>query len=469
MIEFEGMNVLVVGLGVSGFAAAGVARARGASVTVVDSSDRPSMAGRVHGLEAGGTVVRLGTAVPDDLLSFDLVVASPGVPDRTKVLEMARKGCIKVISELEMGYSMLPNELIAVTGTNGKTTTTALLGEILDRPGRRAVTCGNIGNPLVAQVGQAGDGDLLVVEVSSFQLANIEDFRPGVAVILNVAPDHFDWHAGFDDYVAAKSRITENQGPGDFLVYNSDDVICERIAAGSAAATVGFGLDRSPGSGVWLECGWIMAGEPLRATEVMPVDEIDLAGIHNVLNVMAACGAALAVGEGASSIREAVGRFEGLEHRMEPVLDVAGVRFFNDSKATNPHATVHAVRSFEEPTVLIMGGRNKGLDFGGLAAEVCKGLVEGALIGVVLIGECADELRTAIGEACPGTNGSRIAVETEMDSAVHAAYRFAAVERTGAAVLFSPASASFDMFDDYKHRGVVFKQSVARLAREVGG
>jgi UDP-N-acetylmuramoylalanine--D-glutamate ligase len=464
MIELEDKRVLVVGLGVSGFAAAGVTERLGGRVTVIDASSSPALADRVDELVSRGIEVRLGVGRPADLAAFDLVVASPGVPSRADVLGRARDQGINVISELELGSRLLENPMVAVTGTNGKTTTTALLGDILDRPGRRAVTCGNIGNPLVGLYGRVGPDEMLVVEVSSFQLANIEEFHPRVAVVLNVAPDHYDWHADFDDYVAAKTRITENQRPGDFLVYNSDDGTCVEIARGSSATTIGFGLEREAGSGVWLEDGWIIAGEPLRgATRVLPVGEMRLAGIHNILNVMAAGAAALAVGETPGTIRAAVASFEGLEHRMELVGSVSGVDFYNDSKATNPHATAHAVRSFDRPIVVILGGRNKGLDFSQLAEEVCGGLDTGKVRGVVLLGECAEDIESALRAACPRINGARLSKAGDMDETVGRA-----LEMSGGngVVLFSPACASFDMFTDYEERGHAFKECVERLGGE---
>lgn len=464
MIDFNGKDVLVVGMGVSGFAAAEVALRVGASVTVTDSSPSPPMAGRAGQLDEAGVDVRLGVSVPEDLAAFDLVVVSPGVPDRAEVLVSAREEGIKVISELEMGYQLLENEMVAVTGTNGKTTTTALIRRVLDRPDRKAYACGNIGSPLVGLVGQVQPEDVLVVEVSSFQLANIVEFRAQVAVLLNIAPDHFDWHADMKEYREAKERITANQTSDDYFIYNSDDPACREIAAEMNAVAVGFGLEREPGYGVWVEDGWIKAGPPLREeVQVVPLRDVRLAGSHNLLNIMAAVGAALAMGEQPAVIRKAVGKFEGLEHRMEYVATVSGVRFVNDSKATNPHAAVSAIRSFEEPAVVILGGRNKGLDFTELSHEVCRRLESGLLKGVVLIGESAPEILESMTAGCAGIDGYTVVTAGALDDAINTAFRIA--DGSGV-ILLSPACASFDMFKDYRERGRAFKESVVGLARK---
>jgi len=464
MIELDGKDVLVVGMGVSGFAAVEVALRLGAVVTATDSSETPPMLDRIGQLEAAGADVRLGVSVPEDLAAFDLVVVSPGVPDDAEVLASAREEGIEIISELEMGYQLLENDIVAVTGTNGKTTTTALIRRILDHPDRRAHACGNIGSPLVGLVGEVGPEDLLVVEVSSFQLANIREFRAQVAVLLNIEPDHFDRHHDMKEYREAKNRITENQTSDDYFVYNSDDPACREIASEMKAVAIGFGLERAPGYGVWLEDGYIKAGPPLREeVQVVPLRDVRLKGSHNLSNVLAAVGAALAVGEQPAVVRRAVGKFEGLEHRMEYVATVSGVKFYNDSKATNPHAALNAVRSFEEPTTAIIGGRNKGLEFTDLAAEVCRRLDSGRMKGVVLVGESAGELRGLLENSCAGASSGRLVQAGTMEQAVTSAFGIAAGEGV---VLLTPACASFDMFSDYKERGRAFKETVSGLARK---
>jgi len=461
MRDWSDRRVLVVGLGESGYAAAKALLELGANVSVVDCSGEPSCAGRLDELVNGGADVKLGVSLPDDIDTYDLLVASPGVPDCAEVLEEARRAGVKVISEIELGYGLIPNTMVAVTGTNGKTTTTRLISNILDRPERRALECGNIGKPLVGLYGKAGPEDILVVEVSSFQLQNIDRFHAHVAVALNIAPDHFDWHRDFEEYRQAKMRLVENQGPEDFLLFNIDDDFCRDLAGRTSARVIGFGTLKEPARGVWVEDGWIVAGGPLGpARRIMPLDEIMLKGMHNVLNVMAAAGTALVMGEGPESIRKAVGGFEGLEHRMEFVRSFKEVSFYNDSKATNPHAALSAVRSFDEPLVVIMGGRNKGLVFNGLASELCRRFDTGQLKGVVLIGECAREMQKTIYDACEPVARDHVVIAQDMDGSVRKAYQLC---NGRGVVMLSPASASFDMFDDYGHRGRVFKDSVNKL------
>lgn len=464
MTELEGKNILVVGLGSSGEAAARVLANMGASPVVIDSSDAPSKAGAASGLESLGVEVRLGVEVPGDLDRFELVVASPGVPNRAAVLEKSRELGLRVLSELELGYMLLSgHDLVAVTGTNGKTTTTRMIAEMLDHPNRRAVPSGNIGTPLVSLVDELEPQDVLIVEVSSFQLQNIETFHARVAVVLNLAQDHFDWHDDMDEYGMAKMRIVENMTDDEYLVYNLEDPFCRQVAARARGKKLAFGLSRHPESSIWLHEGTIVSGGELPELELVRVDDLKVSGPHNVQNVMAASAASLAMGEDAGRIRRAALSFEGLEHRCEPAGEVDGVAFYNDSKATNPHATLHAVRSFDGRFVLIMGGRNKGLDFTELARVLCGQLSEGKLKGIVLLGESADEMRLALERSCALAQG-QLETAPDLEDTISIALRMAS---PGEAVLFSPACASFDMFEDYKARGRAFKEAVS--ARAGGG
>ncbi len=460
MMDLAGKAVLIVGLGDSGCEAAGAAGELGASVTAIDSSEEPSRISAVPRLESDGVEVLLGVDIPDGLKGYDLVVTSPGVPDRAPVLTRARELGLRVISELEFAFRLLKNTIVAVTGTNGKTTTTTLIARMLDRPDRRAIACGNIGTPLVSMRGEADGGDILVVEVSSFQLANIEEFRARVSVVLNMAPDHFDWHRDMEEYREAKMRLVENMLPGDYLVYNRNDDFCVGMASVARGMTVGFGPESSSGDGVWIEDGWVVAGPPLEAGLVMPVVEIGISGVHNVENVMAAIAASLAMGESPVRIREAAREFKGLVHRMEFVSRIGGVSFYNDSKATNPQAALRAIRSFKEPLVPIMGGRNKGLDLSELAGELCLGIEGGEVRGVVFLGESAAEFLAAVRRECGTSANGSIETSDCMEDSVQRAYRLAG---GSGVVVLTPACASFDMFTDYRERGLAFKECVARL------
>ncbi len=462
MKELEGEDVLVVGLGTSGQAAAVALAGIGARPVVVDRLAEPALGAALKSLEASGIEVRLGVDVPEDLNSFRAVVVSPGVPHRAPVLEKARELGKRVISELELGFRLLEGRtMVAITGTNGKTTTTRIAAAMLDRPGRRAIPSGNIGTPLVSLVGSVGAADVPVVEVSSFQLQNVERFHARVAVMLNLAPDHFDWHRDLYEYAKAKARIVENMLPEEFFVYNCEDPFCREVAAGAPGITIGFGLHRVEGASVWLRDGMIVTGGRLPASELLEVAGLNVPGAHNVQNMMAASAAALALGEDPERVREAAVAFEGLEHRCEPAGEVDGITFYNDSKATNPHATLHAVKAFPGRFALIMGGRNKGLEFSDLATELCELMEEGRLAGVILTGESAGDIGRTLEAACPGAAVSSIRLADDLAEAVSVAME--TVER-GDSILFSPACASFDMFEDYRDRGKAFKSVVRELA-----
>ncbi|MBU1670169.1 MAG: UDP-N-acetylmuramoyl-L-alanine--D-glutamate ligase [Actinobacteria bacterium] len=462
MIEMEGRRVLVVGLATSGYEAAAAVSEMGAHAVVVDSATEPARLDGAAGLQERGVEVRLGVAVPDDIHEFDLVVTSPGVPGASAVLQAAAYAGVPVISELELGFGLLEsNTMVAVTGTNGKTTTTSLVAAILAEAGLGAATCGNIGTPITGLRGAVADDTVLVAEVSSFQLAYIVEFRAAVCIVLNMAPDHFDWHRDLTEYQAAKMRLVENMRPEDWLVYNRDDEFCARMAASARGRLLAFSSSRRLSEGIFAEGGVLEAAGPF-AARIMDLDEIALPGGHNLENVMAAAGAALILGVAPPKIREAVRGFEGLEHRTEFVDEVAGVSFYNDSKATNPHAALSALKAFEGPLVPILGGRNKGLEFSGLAAELCRGMSSGRIRGLVLVGQSAQEIDRAVGVACPD---GRAPVETvgKLPEAVRAAHRLA---RGEGAVVYTPACASFDMFTDYKERGRAFKDAVRRFKGE---
>ncbi len=461
MIEFAKKRVLVVGLGSSGEAAARVLLELCARPVLIDSSYAPARVEAVGALREAGVEVRLGVSVPDDIGSFDLVVASPGVPQGAPVLARSRHEGLKVVSELELGYRLLEeNTFVAVTGTDGKTTTTRLVVAMLNRPGRRALECGNIGTPVVSLRGCVDSGDILVCEASSFQLQNIEKFRAKVSLVLNLAPDHFDWHENIEDYGRAKMRVIENMLPDDFLVYNADDSFCRQVASRANGVTIGFSSSESEEAAIRVVDGWIVTGAPLPQHRVLDTAGLKIAGSHNVENVMAAAGAALILGEDPSRVRDAAYGFKGLEHRCERVAVVGGVSFYNDSKATNPHAALSAVRSFSEPFVAIMGGRNKGLEFTELATAMRARMDDGMLLGVVLLGESSQEIEDAIHKARGHDVNRRVVVASDMEDSVRKAYEMAT---SGASVLFAPACASFDMFSDYKERGESFKAAVGML------
>jgi UDP-N-acetylmuramoylalanine--D-glutamate ligase len=434
-------RALVLGFGVSNQAVARHLLVRGTSVSLVD--DAPTDDVRAAAAALGLDLVEHPdlTTLADMVVRSDLVVPSPGVPAAHPVYRLAKGAGIPVRGEVELAFRWSICPLVAVTGTNGKTTVTTLVAEMLTASGVPALAAGNIGLPLSDAVGN-DDVKVVVAEVSSFQLAFADSFRPMVAVWLNVAPDHLDWHGGMDAYVAAKARIWARQGPADVAVVNADDPIVMAQAASAPSRLLTFGLG-SPSADYRVEDGWLRGpgGRLVEATRLprsMP---------HDVANALAASAAALAAGATADGVRAALVAHAPLPHRLTLVAYSGGVRWYDDSKATNPHAAAAAVSSFDS-VVLIAGGRNKGLDLSELAQAA------GPIRAVVAIGEAAPEVQAAFEGVRP------VAHATTMDEAVAAA---AALARTGDVVLLSPGCASFDWYRSYAERGDDFARAVHAL------
>jgi UDP-N-acetylmuramoylalanine--D-glutamate ligase len=452
------MRVLVIGLGTTGDAVVRHARERGDAVTVVDDRPLDSRAeyARVEGAQRAGAdvVAAADVATVERLVAgADLVVPSPGVPERHAGLQAALAAGVPVRSEVDLAAALAaPHNpsgprLVAVTGTNGKTTVTTLATAMLDASGVRALAAGNIGLPLLDAV--QSDFEVVVAEVSSFQLVFTTDaFRPAAAALLNVADDHLDWHRTFDAYARAKARIFEHQAPDDLLVFNADDPAVAALAADAPGRRVPFSVDRRAASGfrvVDSASGRILV--TAEGTELIAVDVLDHHAPHDLANALAAAALALESGATPAGVRDALVSFRGLSHRLELVGERDGVRYYDDSKATNVHATVAAVRGFPS-VVLIAGGRNKGLDLGGLAK------VAGNLRAVVAIGDAADEVAAALQGRVP------VSMAPTMRDAVRLA---AGCAEPGDAVLLSPACASFDWYDGYAARGDDFAREVTAM------
>ena len=455
-VELNHKRVLVVGLGKSGLAAARFLKRQGARVTVSDSRPAATVAELPELLDEG-IMVEAGS---HGLLTFrrqDLIVVSPGVPAEVPELKQVRALGMRIVGELELGTQFLEGEIIAVTGSNGKTTTTSLLGEILQASGRPTLVGGNIGRPVVEMVAESTPATWNVLEVSSFQLETIESFRPRIALVLNLTPDHLDRHGSFENYAAAKARITENQRADDFLILNAEDKPTQRIAAKSRAQIFWFSPLRAVKQGAFVhgESIFFRAAEGTAPEPVMPVAEIPLAGAHNVENALAAVCAARLAGVPAETIRAAVGRFKAVEHRLEFVRELDGVRFYNDSKATNVDATQKAIAAFAGGVHVILGGKDKGSDYatlGPLLRERAK--------TVITIGSAAEKIETQLAGV------TKIERAGTLDRAVEYAYAHA---QAGDVILLAPACASFDQFESYEHRGRVFKGLVMALQPQHAG
>jgi UDP-N-acetylmuramoylalanine--D-glutamate ligase len=451
MLELKGKKVLVVGLGKSGLAAALFLRRRGALVTVSDVRSADQLAKEIPALIEAGIMVEAGG---HGLLTFrrqDLIVVSPGVPLDTPELAQVKSFGLPVIGELELAARFLKGHTLAVTGSNGKTTTTTLLGEILDAGGLTTLVGGNIGVPVISLIDQSTDESWSVLEVSSFQLESTVEFHPQIAVILNITPDHLDRHGSFENYAAAKERIFARQTAADCLVLNADNTRAADAAHRSIAKVYWFSIEHPVTQGAFLEQGFVVyrAVENAPTEKVIPLGGIPLKGTHNVENVLAAVVAARLAGVPADVIRQAIENFRAVEHRLEYVATRNRVEFYNDSKATNVDATAKAIEAFSGGIHLILGGKDKGSDYTQLSE-----LLRERVSAVYTIGSAAAKIESHLRGVV-----SIHSCET-LEKAVHVA---ASAARPGEIVLLAPACSSFDQFENYEERGRVFKQLVKEL------
>lgn len=454
MIEVRGKRVLIVGLARTGIAAAKVLARQGAAVTVSDARPPWELRADMRELLVHKIGVEMGLHREETFLNQDLIIVSPGVVPDLSQLEAARQRQIPVVSEVEAASWFLESPLIGITGSNGKTTTTSLLGEILEASALPAFVGGNIGVPLISAVGEVTKDTLVVTELSSFQLEGTQTFRPHVAVLLNITPNHLDRHPTLEAYVRAKARIFSNQTSDDFAILNADDPAVMSLAPSLAAQKIFFSRRRELPDGVFAEDGHIVYRTGNLERVLLTTREIQLRGEFNVENVMAASAAACVLGADFEAIRRGVSAFRGVEHRLEFVRELRGVHFYNDSKATSVDAAAKALSAFTRGVHLILGGKDKGAPYAPI-----RHLLEGRVREVYLIGAAAERIEKQLSGAVG------ISHSGDLETAVHDAFARAA---PGDVVLLSPACASFDQFQDYEHRGRVFKEIVARLTEEPG-
>jgi UDP-N-acetylmuramoylalanine--D-glutamate ligase len=446
-----GRRVAVVGLARSGVAAARLLNASGARVSASDAKPLAALGREALGLRQHGIQLVADDAAGAGVAGAELVVVSPGVPLDAPQVVRARHAGATVIGEIELAWRALEADTIAITGTNGKTTTTALTGALLAEQPRPVLVGGNIGTPLAGHALTFPADGIVVCEVSSFQLETTETFQPRVAVVLNVTPDHLDRHRTFEAYVDAKARIFANQTPSDCAVLNHDDAAARALAPRTRADVLWFSRQRTLDHGVFVRDGWIAAKLNGHVETICPLSDIFLRGQHNVENVLAATACALWTGLAPDAIRRGIAKFRGVPHRIELVRDLHGVHYYNDSKGTNVASTIKALESFSERVVLIAGGVGKGQDFAPLAAAA-RGRVHQA----VVLGQDGGKIAAALESA-----GIPVRPAVSIEAALHAARAAAA---PGDVVLLSPACASFDMFDNFEHRGDVFRGLVKGLA-----
>jgi UDP-N-acetylmuramoylalanine--D-glutamate ligase len=463
-MEIEGKKVLVVGVARSGVAAARLLARHGAMVIANDIKPESELARESRELRALGVLLSLG-AHPESLFeNADLVVLSPGVPADLAQIEIARSRGVEIISEPELAGRFLRGRMIGVTGSNGKTTTTTLVGELMRAAGAEVIVGGNIGTPLTSLVEKSSEEAWTVAELSSFQLEMIDSLRVHVAAVTNITPDHLDRHGSLENYVRAKHRIFLNQTGEDWAVLNGDDrEIADMVARlGLPSKRVYFCARgrkcvNGAAADIFVEGGSVwttMVTDDRKAIEAIPVAEIPLRGMHNVENVMTALASVFCARETRAddmeALREAIRRFKGVEHRIEFVAEVNGVKFYNDSKATNVDSTAKALEAFDRGVILILGGKDKGSDYTSLAPLIGERVKQ-----IVLIGAASDKIAGQLEGVGPMERA------TSMADAVSKSMEAAAA---GDTVLLAPACASFDMFDNYEHRGRAFKEEVYKLA-----
>jgi len=455
-VDFRGKRVTVFGLARSGIAACKVLAENGARVLATDRLPREKLRGDLAGLESRGVQIETGSHQRASALSADLIVVSPGVQTGLELLDLARAQHIPIWGEVELASRLTPARFLGITGTNGKSTTTSLLGAMLDTAGVPAVVAGNIGTALCEVVPRLTPSHWVVAELSSFQLETITTFRPRVAVLLNLAPDHLDRYPDLSSYYAAKARIFMNQTAEDYAVLNADDPPTLAWAQGIRAQPRLFSRTRTMGDGAFVRNDRLVVRRAGQTEAVCGVEEIRIQGLHNLENSLAAAAAAATIEVPTAAIRTALGQFPGLPHRLELVAELHGVRYVNDSKGTNVGAVVKSLEGYRHGVILIAGGKDKGGDFRPL-----RPLLETRVKALLLLGQARNTIRSQLAGACP---------MEEVASLPAAVARAAEIAAAGDTVLLSPACASFDMFRDFEERGEVFRQAVRdRVSRGAPG
>lgn len=449
MFAFSGKRVLILGAARSGIACAVLLLKKGARITISDNGAKPLPVKDLAPLRKKGVIVKTGGHPVSLLTGTDYIVISPGIRSDLPLLQKARHLNIPVLSEIEIAYTYLSGQLIAITGTNGKTTTTSLVGEMFRQAGKETLVCGNIGRPISAIADRTSLRSIVVAEISSFQLENIVNFQPNISVMLNITPDHLDRYPGFAAYAQAKEQIYRNQEHSDHAVINYDDPVSRRSAGRIRANVVFFSRKKILPRGVFVKNGNIVAQLDGRARNIIKTTELGIPGPHNLENALAAIACGMLGKVALPGMRKTLKTFHGVEHRLEQVKTVKGVHFVNDSKGTNVDSTVKALESFPDNIILIAGGRDKGSPYQPLAK-----LVKRKVKALIVLGEAKNKIKKELGSL------TRTFTVNSLAAAVKLGQQLAC---PGDTVLLSPACASFDMFKNYEERGRIFKEEVKKL------
>jgi len=451
-MELIDKKVLVVGYSKSGIAATRFLLKKGAKVIVTDLKKEEDF-GEILNERPDFSYIFGREPEFYEIKDIDLIVVSPGVPLDKPFLQKAKENGIEIISEVELAYRFCKAPIVAITGTNGKTTTTTWTGEMIKNSGRKCFVVGNIGYPIIDVVDMADEDSVVVAEISSFQLESSIYFKPKVAVILNITPDHLNRHKTFENYVEAKSLIFKNQDKNDFTILNADDSITSDLAEKSSAKVVFFSRKKELNQGFFLHGDYIVLNWEDKLYEICKIRDVGIPGLHNLENALAAATASFLMGVDTNIIGETIRNFKGVEHRLEFVRELNGVKFYNDSKGTNPDASIKAIEALDRPLILIAGGYDKGSDF----TEFVKAF-NGRVKYLVLLGQTADKIK----ETAERLGFKNIVMVKDMQEAVRKGYELA---EEGDCVLLSPACASWDMFKNFEERGRIFKEAVYSLGR----
>ena len=450
-MDLKGMKILIMGLGVTGESAARTLKGKTAGLFVFEDKPREAINKDLSDKDLKFLEIRNGK--PGEILEqIDLIIKSPGINPHHELLVEANKKGIPVYSDIELASRIYPGRtIIAVTGTNGKTTTTILAGEVFSNAGFRTKVAGNVGVGILQAMEYSEEGDVFIVEASSFQLENTENFKPKAAVITNITPDHLDWHGSLEKYIKAKYKVFANQNTEDYLVLNYEDPVLRSLEGNIVPKSIWFSSKRILDSGIFIEDGWIKARIWDVEKNIIPLSEVGIPGIHNVENIMAVIGLSLCIGVDASIVRKAVKDFKGVSHRIELIGTINGVRYYNDSKGTNPDSSIKALNALDAPVILIAGGYDKGSDFEELLKVFSpKGKA------LILIGATSKK----IGAMANSIGIDHIEYAEDMKAAVSMAHQ---LSEEGDNVLLSPACASWDMYKNYEERGDHFRELVREL------
>lgn len=451
-MNLKDKNILVLGLAISGVSTAKALNKLGANVTITDMKTEEKLSSFIKQLENFNINYVLGSN-DVDLENFDLIIKSPGIPLEIPIIKKAKQKEIEVITDIELAYRLSDNKMIAITGTNGKTTTTTLIGEIFKNAGNDCHVTGNIGVGILWEIVNADDQDVFIIEASSFQLENTNHFKPKVSIIINITPDHLNWHKTFENYVRAKKKIFANQDENDYTILNYDNTTVRELADEVNSNLIYFSTNTTLDKGVYIDGDYIVINDGSKTKKVMPFLDVGVPGKHNLENALASISAAWVMGVDLEVITKTLREFDGVEHRFKFVDCINGMNFYNDSKGTNPDSSIAAIEALDSPIVLIAGGMDKGSDFD----EFIKSF-NGKVKALVLLGETAEKIKnTAI------SNGfDNIYIVKNMKEAVQKSNE---IGTTGDNILLSPACASWDMYQNFEERGKDFVNAVKGLRR----